>query len=539
MPRTFNLADLFEIVVEAVPERLAFACGAERLSFRTLDIRSNQLGNALRARGVKRGDNVGIQLYNSAAYLETFLACCKIGAVPVNVNYRYVADELVQLFNSLDLRVLVYGAEFTATVAETVPRVQTLALSLCVSKPGLAAGPGEDYEQALSGGAATLSDPERSDNDIYMLCTGGTTGLPKGVMWPHKALFMAALGGGGYYFRRPPIEHPEVLAELVPNAPPLAYLATAPMMHGASMWATLISLLSGHPVIVNDQNHFDAEHIWDIVERDGVNVIAIVGDAMALPLVQALERHPGRWNLSRLMIFGNGGAVFSRHLQERLKGLLPHLMLNNGMASSESGVIGGGEKPVEGDGFMRVTPRPDICVIDTSEGGLRVVSAPGEQGTLARSGYTPVGYYGDAKKSAETFVRMDGRIWVLTGDSARIDASGDIVVLGRGSQCINSGGEKVFPEEVEEAARRYAAVRDVLVVGIADERWGQKVVAVVEVEPGQRFDEAEFEQVCRIHLSGYKLPRAVFIADQVRRSPAGKADYRWAKAYAAEQAGAS
>ena len=531
MKRTFNLADIFEVVVQAVPDRIAFGCGEQKLTFSQLDKRANQLGNALRARGIGRGDNVGIQLYNCAEYLEAFFACSKIGAIPVNVNYRYVADELQGLFNSLHLRGLVYGADFDAAVLDVVPQVPTLRLALRVGDeqqnlPKLV----QPYEAVLAEGAEQLSDPQRSDDDIFMLCTGGTTGLPKGVMWPHKSLFMGALGGGGYYFRRPPIDAPEELLQLVPNGPALAYLAAAPLMHGAAMWSTLISLFSGHPVYVNDRKNFDPEHMLDLIERNKINVIAVVGDAMALPIIQALENHPGRWPLKSLMIFGNGGAVFSRHLQERLLVQVPHLMLNNGMASSESGVLGGGDKTPEGEGFMRITPRPDLSVISED---LRILTQPGEEGILSRRGYTPLGYYGDPKKTAETFVVIDGSRWVLTGDRARIDTTGEYVVLGRGSQCINTGGEKVYPEEVEEAARRCKSVQDVVVIGIPDERWGSKVAAVVQVQPGQEFDLQDFEKVCRANLSGYKVPRAVYVAAEVKRSPAGKADYRWAKAFAA------
>jgi fatty-acyl-CoA synthase len=307
------------------------------------------------------------------------------------------------------------------------------------------------------------------------------------------------------------------------------------MMHGAAMWASLISLLAGHTVVVNENTRFDAVQVWDIVQRSGVNILSVVGDAMALPLIQALEAQPQRWNLQALKIFGNGGAVFSPHLQDRLRTLLPQLAINNGMGSSETGLLGGRQKPERGDGMIRIEPRVDLALIDDT---MTIVSGPGAEGTLARTGYTPIGYYGDAKKTAETFVTVGGRLWVLTGDRARIDTDGDIVVLGRGSQCINTGGEKVFPEEVETAARRCKAVRDVLVVGLPDERWGQKVAAVVELEPGQAFDAAAFFNTCRETLAGYKVPKAVFIAERVQRSPAGKADYRWAQAYAASQPGA-
>ncbi|MGH8830614.1 MAG: AMP-binding protein [Polaromonas sp.] len=537
MTRTFNLADLFEVVANAVPERTAFICGEQRLSYRELDERATRLASALRVRGIGRGDNVGIALHNSAEYLETFLACCKIGAAPANVNYRYVAEELHYLLGTLELRALFYGPDLAGEVGKLAGKLPKLQLQLRVQACTHGAGPNgqdglagvEDYETLLASGRLDLPDPERSDNDVYLLCTGGTTGMPKGVMWPHKSLFMGALGGGGIYFRRPPIAQPEELAQIVPHGPALSFFAIAPMMHGAAMWSSLISLYAGHAVVVNDQRHFDAGHIWDLVERGGVNIISVVGDAMALPLVKALEAHPGRWKLDRLMVVGNGGAVLSAQLQERLKAALPHLTLANGMGSSETGMMGSGDKPAQGDGFMVLKARGDLAVLGAD---LRVLSQPGEQGILARSGYTPIGYYGDAKKSAEVFVTVNDRLWVLSGDQARIDAQGNIVVLGRGSQCINTGGEKVFTEEVEEAVRRYAAVADVLVVGLPDERWGQKVVAVIEVAPGHRFDRAEFQRICREHLSSYKVPKTVVLTERVQRSPAGKADYRWAKDFA-------
>jgi len=531
MTRTFNLADLFEVVAEAVPDRTAFICGDQHLSFHELDQRATRLASALQNRGIGRGDNVGIELFNSAEYLETFLACCKIGAVPANVNYRYVAEELHYLLGSLELKALFFDESVAGEVGKIADQLPKLRLKVQAgngAEVNVGAGV-TPYEALLALGSTTLSAPGRSDNDQYLLCTGGTTGMPKGVVWPHKSLFMGALGGGGIYFQRPPIENPEDLAALVASAPPLSFFAIAPMMHGAAMWGSLISLLAGHAVVVNDQHHFDAEHILDIIERDQINIISMVGDAMALPLVKALEAHPGRWQLDRLMVVGNGGAVLSAQLQQRLKAALPRVALSNGMGSSETGLMGSGEKPTKGDGFMVLKARPDLAVLSEDR---QILNQPGDIGILARNGYTPIAYYGDAKKSAEVFVTVQDRLWVLSGDNARIDEDGNIVVLGRGSQCINTGGEKVFPEEVEEAVRRYAAVADVLVVGLPDDRWGQKVAAVVEIAAGHAFDGPEFERICRERLSGYKVPKAVFLTDRVQRSPAGKADYRWATQYA-------
>lgn len=526
--QNFNLATLFETVAQAVPQRIAMVCGEQSLSYRELDQRATRLASALQQRGIVRGSHVGIQLLNSGAYVEAFLACCKIGAAPININYRYVADELVYLFRTMALDALIVGSEFSDAVQPVLEQLPPLKVCLWVA-PSLTSNEQplqEDYETFLNSGNDLVNDMERSDDDLVILCTGGTTGMPKGVMWPHKNLFMAALGGGGIYFGRRPISTLQELAGLVNSAPPLRYLAGAPLMHSAAMWATLISLFAGHTVVLDASPRFDAENLWDVVEKQQVQILSVVGDAMALPLIQALEKQPQRWDLSRLMTFGNGGAVFSTHLQQRLLSLLPQVTINNGMGTSESGMIGGGPRPGQGEGFMRLAPREDLAVIDDT---LKIVTEVGAEGTLARTGYTPTGYWGDPVKSAETFISIAGRTWVMTGDRARIDNDGSMVVLGRGSQCINTGGEKVFPEEVEEVLRRYEAVRDVLVIGMPDERWGQRVVAVVETEPGVTFDQNEMLQICRRHVSGYKVPRAVFFAQRIQRSPAGKADYRWAR----------
>ncbi len=533
MKRTFNLADLFEIVAEAVPDRIAFICGEQRLSFRQLNERANKIALALKSQGIQRGDNVGIELFNSSEFVEAFLACCKIGAAPANVNYRYVADELQYLINSLKLKALFYDASMATEVKKVSTLIEPLKVYIQTGDSQIGVPGAIHYDELLKAETSKFEDHDRHDNDLYLLCTGGTTGFPKGVVWPHKSLFMGALGGGGIYFQRPPIENPEELGPMVASAPPMSFFAIAPMMHAAAMWGALISLFAGHSVIVNDQHHFEPTHILDIIEKERVNIISMVGDAMALPLIKALEAQPDRWDLSHLRVIGNGGALVSAHVQERMKAALPQIVLSNGMGSSETGLMGNGSKPTKGDGFMVLKPRSDLAVISET---LQILNTPGDTGILARSGYTPVAYFGDAKKSAEVFVKIDDRLWVLSGDQARIDENGDIVVLGRGSQCINTGGEKVFPEEVEEAARRYAAVADVLVVGLPDERWGQKVVAVIELASDQAFDRQEFDRICREKLSGYKVPKAVFIAPQIKRSPAGKADYRWAAGFAAEAA---
>jgi fatty-acyl-CoA synthase len=525
--RTFNLADLFAIAAETVPEREALVCGPVRRSYRELEQRIERLAAYLRAKGVGPGDTVGLQMYNSAEYLEGFFAACKIRAVPFNVNYRYVSDELRYLYANAGIKALIYGASLEDRVQGGLPAAGGLKALLRVG-PGSSAVPAEDYDKAIAAAPPWVDDIPLADDDISLLYTGGTTGMPKGVMWPHKSLFYASLGGGGLYAGNNPIEQPDQLPERINASYQMRNLPVAPLMHGAALWATLIWLYAGHTVILDDANEFNAERIWDLVVRENVNSIAIVGDAMAVPLLDALKAHPGRWDLAQVFNLSSGGAVFSAHVKEAIKAFLPdHAMITDAMGSSEGGQIGLGSRSADG-GLLSIPPRPDVTVlVDRTR-----LAAPGETGIMARSGNLPAGYYGDPVKTVETFVTIDGQRYAVTGDAARLEADGSVTVFGRGSNCINSGGEKVFPEEVEEVVRKHDGIADVLVVGVSDQRWGQKVVAVISLRPGASVDAEELRRHCREHLANYKVPKECIFVDKVVRSPAGKADYRWAKATA-------
>jgi fatty-acyl-CoA synthase len=304
------------------------------------------------------------------------------------------------------------------------------------------------------------------------------------------------------------------------------------MMHGAAMWAALVALLAGQTVVMREEVEFNAEKIWDLAAREAVNIVAVVGDAMAIPLLEALKAHPGRWDLSRIVHFGSGGGLFSGHAQQELQALLPHAKVSDSMGSSESGTLGAGGKPESGEGFIKLAPRADLAILAHT---LDRLAEPDEEGVLARSGHVAIGYWGDEKKSGKTFFALDGMRYAVTGDTARRDADGNIVVLGRGSQCINSGGEKIFPEEVEEVLHRHPAVADALVVGASDPRFGKKVVAVVALRSGVKADEETLREFCRQYIAGYKVPKAVHFVDEVMRSPAGKANYRWATSLAEER----
>ena len=526
MANQFHLADLFETVAVTVPDRLAIISGSTRLTYAELDARSSRLAAGLAAHGVARGDKIGLYLGNGPAYLEGFIAACKLGAVPFNVNYRYRADELRYLFSNADSACIIHGAEFS-------PVIRAVRNDLPLLKITVAAADGSGADIAGSIDYASLLDHApagpwpRSETDIILSYTGGTTGMPKGVMWPHRAFLFACAGGAGYFNPTGPVVIPEDIADRAATGYPLKLFPLAPLMHMAAAWAVWSALLNGLTIILDEARSFDPVRVLDIAEREGANLIQFVGDAMATPLRDALRAHPGRWNLAAVMNLGSGGAVFSQHLKDDLKALVPSASITDGMGSSETGISGMAEKSA--DGLMRLAASDNQQVVTDGR-----IGAVGETGFIARSGNTPVGYYNDPEKTAETFQMVAGRLWAVSGDAGRLDDDGFITMFGRGSTCINTGGEKVFPEEVEEALRAHPAIFDAVVAGQPDSRWGERVIAIVSRRPGQPEPQlAAMQQFLGDRLAGYKLPRALVFVDEVRRSPAGKQDYRWAKDVAA------
>ncbi|MCX2981729.1 acyl-CoA synthetase [Halieaceae bacterium IMCC14734] len=533
MKKAFNLADMFEMVAQKVPDRDALVCGEDRTSFAELDIRANQMAHYLRERGVKPGDHVGLYMYNCNEYLEGMMACFKLRAVPVNVNYRYVQEELSYIFNNADMVAVIHHQEFTPHIAEIRAQVPELDVFVAVADAS-----GEDldsigsveYETALTGQSQAADFGERSDDDLFLLYTGGTTGMPKGVMWPHKNLFFAALGGGGWFHPDGPITAPEQIAARIGDFP-IVGMALAPLMHGACWWYACIQLLAGNSVILNPDRSLDGAAVWDIVEREKVNSISIVGDAMGIPLLDAIKANPGRWDLSSVFSVGSGGAVFSVSKQQEFRDHFPNVFISNSFGSSESGNMGfdSGEKKSEEKGLGNVAQSDFMDVITDEEGVPHSHVKPGEMGIFARSGYIPVGYYGDPEKTSRTFVNVDGKMWLLTGDEARLEEDGSITIYGRGSNCINSGGEKIFPEEVEEALKAHPAVFDCLVVDTPDERFGSKVTAVVALRGDNTVTLTELQDEARKHVAGYKIPRELHVVAEIPRAPSGKPAYPKAK----------
>jgi fatty-acyl-CoA synthase len=534
----FNLADLFESLADSIPERVALVSGDTRLTFEQLDRRATRFANALRKRGIGAGDHVGLHLYNGHEFVEAMLGTFKLRAVPINLNYRYVAHELRYLVDTADLVAVVTQAELAHVVAEASAGIDTVRCVLVVDDGSGATPPREleavDYDTALRKASPGRDFGERSGDDLYIIYTGGTTGMPKGVMWRHEDVFFAGLQGGNP--GGDPIESPmELAANAVDEDNAMSILPAAPFIHGAAQWGALICLFSGGKLVLQPGKSFDAVRVCELVAEEQVNTITLVGDAMAIPIADALSAEGASYDCASMFAVASAGAVLSPAVRDRLQSLLPDAMVLNNFGSSETGHQGsafpGEETGADG--------RPSFAMDDTStvldENTMQPIEpGSGVIGRVARSGRVPLGYYNDPQKTAERFVTLDGVRWSIPGDYGTIEADGRITVYGRGSSCINTGGEKVYPEEVEEALKAHPDVFDALVVGIADDKWMQRVAAVVAPRPGKTPTLEALQAHCRDHIAGYKVPRQLHLVPTVERSPSGKPNYAWAKQIAGQ-----
>lgn len=536
----YNLADLFESVVDVVPGREALVyidhpgTGAERrLTYAQLDAAANRVAHHLIDSGIRPGEHLGLHLYNGVEYVQTVLGCLKARIVPVNVNYRYVEEELVYLYRDADLVALVFDTEFTDRVAAALPRASALRHLLRVGDAAADAAslPALDFAEAEAAGSPERGFPPRSADDQFIIYTGGTTGMPKGVMWRQEDLFFSGLGGGAPTGE--PVTKPEELAERVAaGGEGITFFPTPPLMHGTSTLTAFIGFNFGQRVVIHRK--FVPEEVLRTVERERVTSMSLVGDAMLRPLIDALRGPMKGTDCSSMFSVSSSGAIMSETVREQFQSLVPNVMLLNNYGSSESGFNGTATADSgAGQGFrLRVNSRTQVVDPATYE-----PVAVGEPGRVAQRGHVPLGYYNDPKKTAETFFQKDGERWVLLGDMATVDEEGIVTVLGRGSQCINTGGEKVYPEEVEQALKSHPDVYDALVAGVPDEKWGNHVAAVVQLREGAGSPSLEDIQIhCRGHLAGYKIPRQLVITDTIQRSPSGKADYRWARSVATQAA---
>jgi acyl-CoA synthetase (AMP-forming)/AMP-acid ligase II len=514
----YNIADLVEHTVDLVPDRVAVVCGDRRVTYRELEERANRLAHHLVAHGVAKESHVGIYSYNSIEFVETMLATFKLRAVPININYRYTAEELAYIFDNADLVALVHQRQFAPLVEAVRERCPLPRYVLCIE---------DGYEAALSRSSPERDFEERSGDDIYILYTGGTTGMPKGVIWRHEDVWRV-LGGGIDFQTYEPVTDEWHQAREGASKDAAVSFPIAPLMHGAAQWGTLGGLFNASTVVLTPR--FDAHEVWRIIERERVNIVPITGDAMARPMIEAFRE--GSYDTSSLLAISSTAAVFSPAVKEQYLELLPNVFLTEAVGATESG-FNGMAVVTKGVDATTVRMGPGTIVIDDE--GHPV--GPGGVGRMARGGHVPIGYYKDPEKTAATFVEIDGTRYAIPGDYARVEADGSMTLLGRGSQCINSGGEKIYPEEVEAALKSHPDVFDAIVVGVPDARWGKRVAAIVQPRGGRRPTLEELDAHVRATIAGYKVPRELHLVDDIRRQPSGKPNYPWAEQHALKARG--
>jgi acyl-CoA synthetase (AMP-forming)/AMP-acid ligase II len=540
----FNLAQVFAAVAAANPDRDCIVFGDRRFSFAQTDERARRLAQALHAWGLgahrERSElapyesgqsHLGLYMANCNEFLEAMLGAYKARVAPFNVNYRYVADELVYLLGNADADAVVYHARFAPTLALALQQLPPLRLIHVDDQSGNDPLPGAvRYEDLLASVSDEPLDVALSPDDLYVLYTGGTTGMPKAVLWRQHDIYINAMGGrmlGTGEMVRSIEEIVERSRLLGPGS-----MTVAPLMHGAAQWAAFISLCGGRPFVMPPTTtRFDPAEALALAGRERVMSMSMVGDAFGRPLVDELSS--GDYDLSGLFVLVTGGAALTAPLKQRFVELLPQLTILDAGGSSESGaqMVQASSRALGVSG--RFAPNPGAVVV--SEDMTRILS-PGDDeiGWLAQQGLIPLGYLGDPEKTARTFPVIEGVRHSVPGDRARWDADGQIELLGRDSVTINSGGEKIFAEEVEAAIAEHPAVYDVVVTGRPSTRWGNEVVAIVQLTDGQRVDAESIIAEAARHIARYKLPKDVVFCERMQRSPSGKADYRWAKAQVAE-----
>lgn len=528
----FNLADLLESVVDAVPDRPALYAEGRRLTFREFDERANRLAHHFAAQGIGLGDHVGCHMMNGTEYLETMLALFKVRAVPVNVNFRYVEEELRYLYDDADLVGVVFDTEFADKVSVVLPKAPRVKHLIAIgSTEGYNLPRGTLlYEEILATqNPGREGFPTRSGDDLFIIYTGGTTGMPKGVMWRQEDLFFAGMGGG-YPAGEPLTDPAQAGPRALANTPMVSFPAP-PLMHGAAELGSFINLLGGGKVVLI--RRYTGAGALSLIEQEGCNTITIVGDAMAMPLIEALDE--ASYDLSSLFALASAGALLSQPVRDKLTDRVPQLFINDSFGSTETGYNGSAPPGSKASDGLRFAVNSRTAVFD--DDFQAVVPGSGTVGRVAQKGHIPLGYYGDPEKTAKTFVTVDGVRWVMPGDMATVDADGTMRFLGRGSICINSGGEKIYPEEVEGALKSHPDLVDAVVAGIPDERWGQRVAAVLQVRQGAGVPtQRQIEEHLSTLIARYKVPRFVHAVELMQRSPSGKPDYGWATRVLAEAA---
>ena len=526
-----NIADLFEHAVDAAPDKPAVQVGDDVITFAALEAEANKLAHFLQSRDIGAGDHVGLYAKNSIEHVIALIAILKVRAVAINVNYRYVTGELEYLFDNADLVAVVHDRVYAPLIAEVAPKFPKITTYVAVPNPSepdddsdLASFGGVTLAEATAGQSEERDFGDRSPDDIHIIYTGGTTGFPKGVMWRHED-FWRVLGGGIDFMTGEPLEEFDQSKKAREEA--LVTLPLSPLMHGGAQASLLMHLFAGQVTILEPK--FDPVRTWEIVDKHGVQMMFMTGDAMAVPLIDAYEA--GGYDGQTLFAIASSAAIFSKSVKERWMKAFPNAVFTDSIGSSEAGFQGTGLQDASAlstDGPVISIPRT-TAVIDDDDNLLDPEKDVGKIGRTARSGNVPVGYYKDPEKSAKTFITIDGVRYSIPGDYARIEEGNRLTLLGRGSNCVNTGGEKVYPEEVEQAIKAHPAVYDALVVGLPDEKYGQCVAAVVQLRDGEQLTLEDLREFLRNSLSGYKLPRALTLVAEVPRNATGKAQYPAAK----------
>ena len=524
----WNFADVWEVVAEALPVATATAHAGLHRSWAETERRADGLAAWLLSAGLERGETFAQYLYSGPEYIESLFAAFKIGVAPVNTNYRYGGDELVYLWDNGDVGAVAFHATFGPLIDRIRARVPRVKAWLCV-EDGTEACPqwAVPYEEAVShaGGGPTRSPWGRSPDDLFLLYTGGTTGMPKGVMWRQDDVF-------ALINKTAPVRYPEdgdlddVRRMLIKPGP--SHVPCAPLMHGTGVFTSMAMLNSGGSVVTLPSRHFSAEELLDTITEERVRSLAIVGDAFAKPLLAALQAEPDRWDISSVKVIASSGVMWSKATKDGLLRFNPTMLLVDTLGSSEAismaSSVSTGDGAVERVATAAFALGPDTRVV--TEGGRDVVPGSGQVGMVAFRGRMPLGYYKDKEKTERTFRVIDGNRWSIPGDFATVEADGSLRLLGRGSQCINTGGEKVYPEEVEEAIKTHPVAYDAVCVGVPDERFGEAIVALVELRTGAGLDPAAIVAHVKARLAGYKAPKRVFQVDTVGRAANGKVDYK-------------
>lgn len=531
MAYTWNYGDILEGIDTVVPpDRPALVYGDRVTCWADFTRRTNNLAAALLAGGAGTGDKIAFYMRNCPEYSEGIAAAFKARLIHVNVNFRYVEDELVYLLDNADATVCIYKAEFAPQVSRIRERLPLVQQWIEVDDGYPAQEDAIPYESLADSGQGAALGLSRSPDDLLFLYTGGTTGMPKGVMWRHADLWSVLGGGAVPGARLGPCADLDELLVRVGRLPPVN-LPLPPMMHGTGLLSAVSAMTGGGTCVTLPSKSFEPELALQAIHDHRVTAVTIVGDAFARPMLEALDANPGKYDISSVESIGSSGVMWTREVKA---GLLRHnenMILRDGFSSSEA--IGLGSSVMTRDRTIEVakfTIGP-ACKVFTED--LREVQ-PGsdEAGMVAVTGFLPVGYYKDQAKTDATFKVIDGVRYSIPGDWVRVEADGSLTLLGRGSNCINTAGEKVYPEEVEEALKFHPSVADCLVVGVKDDRWGQSITAVVQLHPGYELEEIELRDFTRKHLAGYKIPKRILAKDDLERAPNGKANYKLIREYA-------